>query len=136
MAYAGAVPLIACAVMPLFGYHTINTLGSLDYVARVYGLVIVSFMAGVHWGTYLYQRESAPVNLLITSNALTIAVWIIFLSAGPGLTLLALIAAFVGLLVIDYHLRRAELIPADYFQMRVIVTTIVVLALLIIFILM
>jgi Protein of unknown function (DUF3429) len=55
LTYAGALPFVACALIPLFGVSSIKLIGSFDYIAAVYALTIVSFMAGVHWGTVLYQ---------------------------------------------------------------------------------
>ncbi|MCK7577283.1 MAG: hypothetical protein MZV65_16550 [Chromatiales bacterium] len=42
---------MACALLPLLGVSSIKLMGSVDYIAAVYALAIVSFMAGAHWGT-------------------------------------------------------------------------------------
>ena len=55
---------MACALMSLLGVSSIKLIGSVDYIAAVYALTIVSFMAGVHWGMALdQQRTEWPVNL-------------------------------------------------------------------------
>ena len=64
---------MACALLPLLGVSSIKLIGSVDYIAAIYALTIVSFMAGVHWGMALdQQRPEWPVNLFLSSNAVTI----------------------------------------------------------------
>lgn len=131
LAYAGTLPFLACALLPLIGVKAIPPIGALDFIAAVYALTIVSFMAGVHWGTALYQPPTEwPVNLLLSSNVVTITVWLAFLVTTPDITLITGILAFLYLLWIDHHLYRRCLITDDYWQTRRRVTALVVIALL------
>jgi hypothetical protein len=36
LTYAGALPFIACALLPLIGVSAIQRIGSVDYIAAVY----------------------------------------------------------------------------------------------------
>jgi hypothetical protein len=126
LTYAGALPFVACALMPLFGMETLWNLGSYVHVAAAYGLAIVCFLCGAHWGTYLYNRAAAPDNLFVTSNVIVVACWFAFLMAAQALTLFVLILAFLCLLFIDYRLLRAGLLTGYYFRMRTIATVIAV----------
>lgn len=131
LTYAGALPFIACALLPLLGVRSFGPLGSVAFIAAVYALVIVSFMAGVHWGTALYRpRPEGPVNLFLSSNAVTIAIWLVFLTATPKIALLASILAFLFLLWVDYRLHSIDLLTAHYLQTRRNVTVLVVVSLL------
>jgi hypothetical protein len=132
LTYAGVLPFIGCALMPLVGLRELWNLGSFDHIAAAYGLAIVCFLCGAHWGTYLYNRTSAPDNLFITSNVIVVACWLAFLMAAQAITLFVLILAFLCLLFIDYRLRRADLLTDYYFRMRTTATVIAVLALAII----
>ena len=129
LAFAGAMPFVACALMPYLGYAAIPNIGSFDYVARVYGFGIVTFLTGVHWGTYLYKSESSPDNLFVTSNAVFLAVFFAFLLDAGALSLFVLMLAFLCLLYIDYRLLNARLIDNDYFRLRSMVTGIAVVSL-------
>ncbi|MDJ0929272.1 MAG: DUF3429 domain-containing protein [Gammaproteobacteria bacterium] len=132
LAYAGSVPFVVCAVSPLVGVDSLGVLGPVDYIAASYALVIVSFMAGAHWGTYLYKQAASPLNLFIASNLITLVVWFTFLlSDTPGPTLVASILAFGALLLIDWRLYQADLLTQPYFVMRRNVTAIVTIALLV-----
>ena len=133
LTYAGALPFIACALMPLLGVSSIKLIGSFDYIAAVYALTIVSFMAGVHWGMALdQQRTEWPVNLFLSSNAVTIIAWLAFLTTTPKITLIACILAFLYLLWVDYRLYYLKLLTAHYLQTRRNVTALVAISLLLI----
>ena len=133
LTYAGALPFIACALLPLIGVSAIQRIGSVDYIAAVYALTIVSFMAGVHWGMALDpQRTEWPVNLFLSSNAVTIMAWLALLTTTPKITLIMGILAFLYLLWVDYRLYSLKLLTAHYFQTRRHVTALVVLSLLMI----
>ena len=126
LAYLGALPFVACAILPWLGMAAIPGIGECAYVSATYGVAIASFMAGIHWGTYLYRQDSLPINLLLTSNAITLAVWFAFLLAPITVSLAVNAAAFLALLVVDYRLAGAGLISAPYLQLRRNVTLIVV----------
>ncbi len=132
LTYAGVLPFVGCALMPFIGLQELWNLGSYDHIAAAYGLAIVCFLCGAHWGTYLYHRERAPDNLFITSNVIVVACWFAFLMAAKAATLFVLILAFLCLLVIDYRLLKAGLLTDYYFRMRSIATIIAVVALAII----
>ena len=132
LTYAGVLPFIGCALMPFVGLQELWNLGSYDYIAAAYGLAIVSFLCGAHWGTYLYHRAAAPDNLFLTSNIIVVACWFAFLMAAKAITLFVLILALLCLLFIDLRLLKAGLLTAYYFRMRTIATTIAVVALAII----
>jgi len=119
-------------LMPLVGLRELWNLGSFDHIAAAYGLAIVCFLCGAHWGTYLYNRTAAPDNLFITSNVIVVACWFAFLMAAQAITLFVLILALLCLLFIDYRLLRADLLTDYYFRMRTTATFIAVLALAII----
>ena len=126
LTYAGALPFVACALMPLFGIESLWNLGSYVHIAAAYGLAIVCFLCGAHWATYLYNRAAAPDNLFVTSNVIVVACWFAFLMATQAITLFVLILAFLCLLFFDYRLLRTGLLTEYYFRMRTIATVIAV----------
>ena len=125
LAYAGALPFVACALLLAMDIAPIDAMGRWASVAAGYGLAIAAFMAGVHWGIYLQQATRAPVNLLLTSNAVTVIVWLTFVLAPVTISLAVTAIAFIALLLVDYRLAGAELISASYLQLRRNVTLLV-----------
>lgn len=132
LAFAGAAPFFLCAVLPLLGFDAIGPFGRLDRVASSYGLGIITFLAGTHWATHLYQASNTPLNLFATSNVIFLVVWFAFVLAGLEVVLAIQVAAFLVLLFIDYRLLQAEVISSHYFRTRTIATAVAVVSLLII----
>ncbi len=125
LAGLGALPFVAFAVLNLAGIDSVPLAGPVRQAAAIYGLVIASFMAGAHWGTYLYTADRAPANLFFSSNALAIFVWLCFMIGGPSATLVGLLPVFAFLLAIDSGLYRRRLVSAAYFRTRCVVTGVV-----------
>ncbi|MEM7430714.1 MAG: DUF3429 domain-containing protein [Pseudomonadota bacterium] len=121
----GALPFVACALLPIFGWTQVPVLGSTDLIAASYGLAIASFVAGTHWGIAVQTDNSVPINLFVSSNVALLAAWFAFIGASTNWQLVAQIIVFAFLWMIDRRLRQAELISADYYRLRSIATTIV-----------
>ncbi|MEM8697473.1 MAG: DUF3429 domain-containing protein [Pseudomonadota bacterium] len=134
LAYAGTLPFIAGAALTVLGTD-LSVLGPalepVPVLASAWALTIVSFMAGVHWGQYLVDRERIGIDLFLTSNAIAIAGWLAFLLLPTSHALLAFTALFGILLLIDGRLHGGGHITAGYWRARLGVTAIVVAALLV-----
>jgi hypothetical protein len=124
--YAGALPFIACVLLPVLGITDVPLLGNTKTIALTYGLTIVSFMAGVHWGQVLSGVKS-NINLLVSSNAVVLAAWFGFLLLPPHYYSALLIVLFVALYGIDRQLHP----KSDYLKTRRNVTALVCFSLLI-----
>ncbi len=122
--YAGALPFIACAMMLYSGIDTLEGLGSVSNISAVFALIIVSFIAGLHLGTYLFYRTQTPKPLFIISNIIAAIAWISLLVANVKVAIAILIFAFIYLLLVDYLLKRELFISKSYFNTRLIVTLI------------
>jgi len=129
---AGTLPFIACALLLLSGIDSISPLGNLDALANSYGLAIICFLSGAHWGTYLSGQFAGSLNLFAISNAIFLTVWFAFIGANLAWAIAIQAIAFLLLLVIDYRLREGGAISAHYFRIRGVATVIAVVALLII----
>lgn len=132
LALAGTIPFIACALLPLLGYDSIRYLGSLDKVVASYGLAIVCFLAGAHWGTYLSGRSADSLNLFITSNVIFLAVWFAYVGADMKGAIGTQVLAFLTLLFIDLRLKRSDVISNVYFRVRSVATLIATISLLVV----
>jgi hypothetical protein len=128
LAYAGALPFVIAGVLSLFGVPQLPFIGSVERMVMSYGLVIVCFMAGVHWGHFVSGMRS-QVNLLIASNLVALTAWFGFLMLSMVWFCMFLIGLFLVLLVIDRMLASEARIGRDYLKMRTVVTLIVCLSL-------
>ena len=132
LAFAGALPFLACAVLLAAGITVVLPFGSIAQVANSYGLAITCFLAGIHWSIYLGNQKDPPFNLLLSSNIVFLLVWIMYLIAGTELSLVTQAVALIALLIVDRSLANAAVISSHYFRTRVIVTAIATVSLLII----
>lgn len=119
---AGALPFLACAVLPLVGIDTVSPFGRLDRLAGIYGLAIISFLTGVHWATDLYTQNRTTLNLFVASNVLLLIVGAAFITTALGAALAVQVAALGVLLWIDYRLLAAGTLTTDYFRIRSVAT--------------
>ncbi len=122
--YAGTLPFIAGALMLFTGIHSIGSLGSVTEIIAIYALIIISFIAGVHLGTYLFYSTKTPKPLFIISNIVAALAWMSLLFASPTNATLILVGAFIYLLGVDFLLKQEMFISPTYFVTRLIVTAI------------
>lgn len=126
---AGVTPFVACAILPLAGFDSIEMLGPLADVAAGYGLAIISFLAGIHWATRIYDRQPTGVNLLVASNVVFVAVWLAYALGTLEFALATQIAALLVLLGVDRWLLGNDVITPHYFRTRSVATALAVLSL-------
>jgi len=132
LALAGTIPFIASALLPVLGHYSLPYLGPLDQLVASYGLAIVCFLAGAHWGTYLSGRSAGSLNLFVISNVIFLAVWFAYVGAGVKTAIAIQIVAFLILLFIDLRLRTGDVISAKYLRVRTAATMIAVASLLVV----
>ena len=132
LALAGALPFVACALLLSAGVTSVSPFGPLDEVVNSYGLAIVCFLAGTHWAMHLSHPDDTPFNLLVSSNAVFLVAWFMYLLAGTHLSLATQTAALGALLFVDRSMARAALVSGHYFRMRLFVTTLAALSLIVI----
>ncbi|MFW5655115.1 MAG: DUF3429 domain-containing protein [Roseicyclus sp.] len=97
-------------------------------VLQGYGIVILSFMAGVIWGfgTRAARRQATLFYVVSVMPPL----WAFFAATGAvGPSLAALLAGFVALLAVDYAAARAGLAPEWWMALRLLLTGVVALCL-------
>lgn len=132
LTYAGAIPFIVCAVFLNFDIVQLPLLGYVEKILSVYGLVISSFLAGVHWGQHLHINKGLwRCSLATLSNIIAVLLWFGFLVFSFKMLMAMFVAAFVVLLIIDYRLVHRDFIARNYFQTRFFVSAIVIISLMI-----
>lgn len=124
--YAGAAPFVAGSMLTVLQIQRLPFLGATQHILLTYGLLIVSFMAGVQWGQYLAGAR-ASVNLLVSSNVMALLAWFGFLLLPAFWFSLLLIFLFATLYVIDTQFQS----DVEYLKTRRNVTALVCLSLLV-----
>ena len=127
---AGLLPFLWGAVGILVPGFTAWSLGFLPgrfhgtAVMQIYGLVILSFMAGVIWG--FGTRASGTQATYFYALSVIPPIWAFFAATGAtGSALIALLVGFVALLPIDWTAARAGLAPDWWMRLRLLLTTVV-----------
>ena len=120
---AGVIPFILLTAIA--AYDVEFTYFEPKVALKSYAFAIGSFVCGSHWGMYLIKSSS--INLLITSNICTLALWVVFLYLKNYELFFSII--FSLLLLIDFLLYKSSIISINYFSIRIIITLIVVLCL-------
>ncbi len=126
LVYSGAIPFIACVCVSVLGWDIFDA----RWYGITYGAVILSFLAGIHWGVYLFLSPSCPYNLFITSNIAALLGWLSLLIFPHWGSFLLLILCFSWLLLIDHKLFKLDIIPDWFYRLRVHATIIVIVSLL------
>ncbi len=124
LTYAGTLPFLFAGI----GQFFIDDIFGIDLVtiATAYGAIIVSFVAGIHWGVFLFK--DSPMNLFIHSNVIALLSWSsLLVPAIAGFFILA--ASFVYLILIDLTLKKKEIIEPWFFQIRLQATLIAIVTL-------
>jgi Protein of unknown function (DUF3429) len=115
--YAGALPFLAGALakfsstLPTIIYLTLFV--DVTHLVLSYGLMIVSFMAGVHWGQYL-SGARPQINLLLSSNAVALAAWAAYILMQPFYVCFV----FAGLIALLYLIDTKLHLDVQYLQTR------------------
>jgi hypothetical protein len=94
---------------------------------HVYGIIIGSFVAGLHWGIHFCKRTSDSVYLY--SSFVALLLWCSMLAAGSTIGLALVLLGFVVLWLEEYRLSVQRVTTAWFWKLRTAVTAVVVLCL-------
>ena len=124
LGYAGLIPFVVIPILVIIGLLDAY-LGYLHFVQ--YSAIILSFLGGIHWLDALQNKRKN--HQLFASMLPSIIAWLslVFLDGSTLLGMLSL--AHIGVLVYDkYVLALEKDILIDYTQLRVVLTTVVVIS--------
>ena len=132
LAFAGAAPFAAVALLSLFAVEAIPAFGNVDDIIGSYAVAIICFLAGTHWAFQLIRPQSTPFDLFISSNVAVVVVWLAYLALDTAWLLAIAAITFIALLAVDYRLHRDGLVSTRYFRARAIATVVATTSLLIV----
>ncbi|WP_419421501.1 DUF3429 domain-containing protein (plasmid) [Legionella sp. D16C41] len=125
LTYGGTLPLVFCIAARFVHVENID----ITFIAQTYSTIIVAFLCGIHWATYLFFADKCPRNLLITSNIITLLAWSSLFATNQPIATLLEVLCFLYLLTLDLKLRNAGLLPEWFYVLRRNATIIVILCL-------
>jgi Protein of unknown function (DUF3429) len=126
----GLIPFIACGLLALAPDP--GTASRMLSAMIAYAAVMLAFYGGVHWGIELQSRQQDPMveRLRLGFGVVPPLVgWIALLLqllVAAWVSLLVLIAAYIGMVLVEHEASRRELLPARYLWLRWIVTIVAV----------
>jgi hypothetical protein len=124
---AGALPFIACAVAAWRPWPL-----SFDpvYAAVVYAAVILSFVGGIQWATFL-NGPTPKAWVIIASNLLALQGWVsvLLFTASPAGTCLFMAFGLLVAVWVDSRLYLQGFLPKNFHRLRKLITAIVVVCL-------
>ena len=123
LTYSGTIPFWGLVVLSIW-FDTLPVLDiPLDHLVFTYAAVIASFIAGIHWGVYLFK--DTDLNLFIQSNVIALLAWGSHFVM-PLFGVIILIYCFLHLIVIDRVLFKHGVLEYWFYKMRIRATFIVV----------
>jgi hypothetical protein len=94
---------------------------------HVYGVIIASFVAGLHWGIHFCKRTNDSVYLY--SSFVALLLWCSMWAAGSAIGLALVLLGFVLLWLEEYRLSVQRVTTAWFWKLRTAVTAVVALCL-------
>ncbi len=130
LALAGALPFVALSVAVSF--HLFPNIKAVSAVLLTYAAVIISFLGGIHWGIAVvrYADDRKIASWLIAESVSTsLIAWGILLMGDTFTQLLVLTLLYTFVWAIDSMLYSADMIPLWFFDLRCIITPVVMVSL-------
>jgi hypothetical protein len=126
----GLIPFVVCGLAALAPDP--GTASRMLSALITYAAVMLAFYGGVHWGLELQSRQQNPLieRMRLGFGILVpVAGWIallLTLVVASWVSLLVLIAAYIGMVLMEQEASRRELLPARYMFLRWSVTIVAV----------
>lgn len=96
------------------------------HIQLFYGAIILAFMSGVLWG--FAARSDQPIGYILSVIP---ALWAFLMTGGGPVTAgMNLIIGFAGLLLLDWQFWQQGLTPPWWMQLRILLTSIVIICIL------
>ena len=118
--YAGMIPYFITGFLFVIGLYSVPLLGNLEKALSIYNLIIISFLAGSHWGKHLKLQNKWSFYLPLTSIGMALFIGFSYLLIPFQGFLVAFIISLALLLLIDKKLLQEQIISHDYFKTRFI----------------
>ena len=105
LTFLGIIPFLFLLILSFYHFETIGYISELFYA---YSAVIISFIAGTHWGICLHSKDGNK-RILLESNLITLIAWFSLFYLGL-ITELIMIGCFLYLLYVEHRLKGMALL--------------------------
>lgn len=122
LTYSGTLPLIIAIILAYLHIESFDVL----FVVRCYVATIIAFICGMHWSIFMFFSARCKVNMLITSNIVTLMAWLTLIMPDIKFALVMQSICMLYMLLVDYRLKRAAVIPLWFYALRHNATAIVI----------
>jgi hypothetical protein len=122
LSIVGLIPFIACGLAAL-GPDPATSSRMLSALIG-YAAVTLAFVGGVHWGFGLHSQQSdkfverARFGLGVVPALVGWIALLLPLVAASWISLIVLIAAYIGVIVVEHEAGRRDLLPPRYLWLR------------------
>jgi hypothetical protein len=123
----GTVPFVMFTAQVLGLGLTLPLPAAPALMMHIYGVVIGSFVAGLHWGIHFCKRTSDSVY--VYSSFVALLLWCSMLAAGSTIGLALVLLGFILLWLEEYRLSVQRVTTAWFWKLRTAVTAVVALCL-------
>ena len=122
LTFLGLIPFLFLLILSFYHFETTGYISKLFYA---YSAIIISFIAGTHWGICLHAKDRNK-RILVESNLITLIAWFSLFYLGL-ITELIMIGCFLYLLQVEHRLKRNRIVDMVYFSQRLYATFAVIL---------
>lgn len=124
---AGIIPFALCVAVVFFTPNTYNTIAAHIFIS--YAAVILSFLAGTHWGLALGKPNKTAYVLFTTSNISALLAFAALAFQNLAFAFCMLASGLILQLFIDLRLYHYGILEKWYTRLRAVGTGIVLLLL-------
>jgi hypothetical protein len=122
LSFLGLVPFVVCGLAAL-GPDPVTAARMMNALID-YGAVTLAFAGGVHWGLELQSRQQevsvqrARLGLGVVPLFVGWVALLLPLVVAAWVSLIVLIAAYIGMVLIEHEAARRQLLPPRYLWLR------------------
>lgn len=125
LTYMGALPFVIFNLMLVLHFDFVLSTEFIFKAFLTYGAIIMSFLAGMHWGLAITVSQPVSAYLLLSSNVVAILAWLCLILNIHFLALILLGVLYLYQLLIDCKLAKDRLIAKGFLLTRIVITVIV-----------
>jgi Protein of unknown function (DUF3429) len=129
LAWLGTLPFVIALLVSLTPYR-LHVWPFLVVIVSTYAAMIVTFIAGTHWGLSSHLPENKANKVMICSNLITLFAWLGILFPSWLISWMIVLTCYWLAFAVDKFIYRHSGIDSSYLNMRLKVTIFVTVILL------
>ena len=127
LGYAGLIPFI---VFSIGSWLPLPMITDATFLLTAYAAMILSFMGAIHWGVAMVNTGDNNGKYFIASVIPALSAWLALIIS-QNYAIILLMIGFIGLIIYDWSVEKAQCLPDWYIPMRNKLTLVVVICLMV-----